>query len=76
MDVLLKVFAEVLNVDQASLNDDSSPDNTIQWDSLKAMHLVVAIEEAFTIELSTAEIMSMRTIGTARAVLRKKGAAV
>ena len=75
MDSLIAIFAETLSVDAASLDDDSSPDNISQWDSVNAMHLVDAIEQAFSIKLSTAEIMSMSTIGLARSVLRKKGLA-
>ena len=39
-DALIEVFAEVLQVDPAELNDDSSPDNVKRWDSLAAMALV------------------------------------
>ena len=42
-DPLVQVFAEVLEIDAAELNDDSSPDNVKEWDSLAAMKLVVAI---------------------------------
>jgi len=73
VDLLIKVFADTLGVDPATLSDDSSPDNTVRWDSLRSMHLVAAIEDAFSTELSTAEIMRMRSIGLARSVLRKKG---
>ena len=71
-DVLLSLFADVLQVDVAQVNDDSSPDNLPQWDSLAAMGLVVAIEEAFDVELSTKEIMKMTTVGIARQTLREK----
>jgi hypothetical protein len=36
-DMLIELFAEVLQVDPAVLNDDSSPENLKQWDSLAAM---------------------------------------
>ena len=72
-DDLIKVFAEVLDCDPASLSDDSSPDNTKGWDSVAAMSLVAAVEETFGVELSTREIIAMRTIGLARQVLRRKG---
>lgn len=72
-DKLIQTFADVLEVDPASLNDDSSPDNVSQWDSLAAMHLVAAIEETFNIQLSTKEIMKMMSIGLARKALQEKG---
>ena len=73
MDPLILLFSECLQVSAETLNDDSSPDTVSQWDSLAAMALVASIEEQFSVTLSTREIMSMRTIGIARNVLRKKG---
>ena len=72
-DKLILVFAETLGVDSSTLSDESTPDNTEKWDSVNAMDLVASIEEAFSIELTTKEIMSMRSIGLARSVLAKKG---
>jgi acyl carrier protein len=73
IDKLILVFAETLGVDPSTLCDESTPDNTEKWDSVKAMELVASIEEAFLIELKTKEIMSMRSIGLARNLLAKKG---
>jgi acyl carrier protein len=67
------VFAEVLEIPAESITDETSPENTPQWDSLQAMNLVVALEGAFNIRLSTKEILSMRTVGIVRKVLRGKG---
>jgi acyl carrier protein len=72
-DIIYKVFAETLNVPMERITDETAPDNTAEWDSLKAMDLVAAIEEAFSVELTTAEIMAMRSVGRARAILKKKG---
>jgi acyl carrier protein len=73
MDKLILTFATVLRVDPASLSDGSSPENTPRWDSLKAIHLVTAIEETFNVELTTTDILRMRSVGMARDVLRRKG---
>lgn len=75
-DTLLDLFAEVLEVDASKLNDNTSPDNTPQWDSLAAMGLVAALEEKFSVQLTTKEIMKMTTIGLARETLRIKGVSV
>ena len=72
-DQLIDVFAEVLEVDPGELNEDSSPDTVENWDSLSAMHLVSAIEQNFSVKLSTREMMKMVTIGLARDTLRNKG---
>ena len=75
-DRLIELFADELLVEAASLNDETNPDNTEQWDSLAAMRLVAAIEETFEVTLSTAEIMKMRSIGIVRKVLAEKGVAI
>jgi acyl carrier protein len=70
-----KVFSEVLGVSPSQITDETSPDNTPQWDSMAAMNLVVAIEDEFDIRLSTAEIVSMRNVAIVRKVLTTKGVA-
>jgi acyl carrier protein len=73
IDKLIETFATVLKVDPASLADESSPENTPSWDSLRAVQLVTAIEETFSVELATTDILRMRSLGMARDVLRRKG---
>ena len=48
-DALIQLFAEILQIDPTDLNEDSSPDNVKQWDSLASMELVAAIEEKFKV---------------------------
>ena len=71
-DPLVQLFADVLEVNPAELNDESSPDDVKEWDSLAAMKLVAAIEEKFRVRLSTKEILKMSTIGRARKTLQEK----
>ncbi len=75
-DQLIQLFADTLSVQASTLNDDSSPANTADWDSLATVNLTLAIEQEFSVKLTTQEIMSMKSIGLARSVLRKKGAAI
>lgn len=75
-DALISLFAEILQVEPSALNDNSSPDNVRQWDSLAAMNLVTAIEEKFQVRLSTKDIMKMSTIGLARETLLAKNVKV
>jgi len=69
------LFAEVLGVPLDRISDETSPENTPEWDSLRAMNLVLALEETFDIRLSTKEIVSMRSIAIVRKVLVGKGVA-
>jgi acyl carrier protein len=72
-DQLIEIFAEGLGVDAATLDEDTSPHNTAEWDSLAAITLVSLIEDAFEVRLGARDIMKMQTIGLARTVLRSKG---
>jgi acyl carrier protein len=56
-DRIKKVMSDVFDIDIESINNDSSPDNIENWDSLKHMNLIVALEEEFEIEFSDEEII-------------------
>ncbi|HEY0522781.1 MAG TPA: acyl carrier protein [Stellaceae bacterium] len=68
-----QVFGEILKIDPSRISDETAPDNTPQWDSLATMRLVVAVQDAFSVQLSITEIMAMRTVGLVRSILRRKG---
>ena len=72
-DPLVDLFAQGLGLDASSLSDETSPDNTDEWDSLAAMEMVTLIEDNLDVSLSTRDIMKMRSIGMAREVLQAKG---
>jgi len=73
IDRLVQVFADTLRIDAAQISDETSPDNTPQWDSLATVRLAVAISEAFSIKLSNAEVVAMRNFGLVRTILQRKG---
>lgn len=73
-DKLFELFSEVLEIPVEELNENTSPENTPQWDSLAAMMLIAAIENEFDVQLTTKEILKMSNIGAARALLKEKNA--
>lgn len=75
-DKLVELFAETLNLPSEAIRDDTSPTNTVQWDSLANLLLIAGIEEAFEIDLTTAELEAMRDVGMVRALLRARGVGV
>lgn len=72
-DRLIAVFSEGLGLDASTLNDDTSPENTTEWDSLAAITLTSLIEDEFDVRLGARDVMKMQTIGLARSVLQSKG---
>tara|TARA_B100000315_G_C14418889_1_gene514584 strand:- start:229 stop:468 length:240 start_codon:yes stop_codon:yes gene_type:complete len=53
------VMSAVFDVPIDSIDSNSSPDTVESWDSLKHMHLVVALEEEFQITFNDDEIFEM-----------------
>lgn len=73
VDPLISIFSDGLGLDPETLTEETSPDNTSEWDSLAAITLVELIEAEFDVRLGAREIMKMQTIGLARSVLKGKG---
>jgi len=53
------IMSIVFNVSIDEINDKSSPDNIVSWDSLKHMQLVIALEEDFGIHFEDDEIIEL-----------------
>jgi len=53
------VMASVFEMDPENIKDDASPETIENWDSLKHMNLIVALEEEFQIEFEDEEILDM-----------------
>lgn len=51
-------MANIFGIDGNLINNNSSPDNIDNWDSLKHMSLIVALEEEFETEFSDDEIFN------------------
>lgn len=50
-ELVRQVMAAVLEVDATSIGDDTSMDNVPNWDSLRQMNLVLALEETFGVSI-------------------------
>jgi acyl carrier protein len=71
--MLHEVIARALNVPVASIADESSPETLRRWDSLRHLDLMTAIEDAYGVRFSTAEIVRAKSVGDIRRLLRDKG---
>lgn len=67
------LLGPILGDQGRSLRPEDCPETLRGWDSTKQIEIVVAIEDAYGIELTTAEILSLRSIGAIVEVLRKRG---
>jgi len=72
-DRILKIVSQVMDIPQEQLNEDSSPDTVENWDSLKHMNLILALEEEFNIIFSDEEIVEMLSVKIIVETLKEKG---
>jgi acyl carrier protein len=70
---LMRIFAEILEVDPSMLSEQSSPENVQGWDSAKSMEIVITIEEALSLEFSAGELAEMTSIGATKEILIRRG---
>ena len=69
------LVCEQLGVDAAALNPDANILEDLGADSLDVVELVMAIEEAFDIEISDEDAEAMRTLGDVEKYVTEKVAA-
>jgi acyl carrier protein len=56
---LKRVLADVFEMDEGEITDDSSPESVALWDSLNHLKMVTQIETVFEIRLAMKEVQSM-----------------
>lgn len=61
-----------MNVSVEQLDEDSSPDTVENWDSLKHMSLILALEEEFDITFSDDEIIRILSVKNTLEILKGK----
>lgn len=73
---LTDLIAEILRVPKLEIIDSLDMEETGTWDSLSHMQLIAALEDEFGIELTSDEIVTMRSVGQIKDVLRGKSVAL
>ena len=56
---IIDVMSSVFGVDAGTLNEESSQDNVEEWNSIKHLDLIVALEEEFDISIPIEEVGNM-----------------
>ena len=58
-DKIYEIVSKVMGIPLSNVNIDSSPDTIEEWDSLKHINLMMALEEEFDMQFSPDEISDM-----------------
>jgi acyl carrier protein len=74
-DRVVTAFAQTLGINADTVTDDLRYNSIPQWDSIAHMSVVAALEEAFGVMIDMDEVIDMSSVGKAREILRKHGAA-
>ena len=68
-----ELFATLLQVDAAKIDDRTSPASLERWDSLQHMILVAGFEEEFGVDLDPEEAVEMfQNFATFKRILRQR----
>jgi acyl carrier protein len=69
---IISVMASVFEVDQSSINENTSPDSLEKWDSINHMNLVLALEEEFGVSFTDEEILDMMDFKLVELLVKEK----
>jgi acyl carrier protein len=72
-ETIKRIIAEQLNVEEGSINIDSSFKDDLGADSLDLFELVMALEEEFDVEIPSEDLTSMTTVEDVVNYLKEKG---
>ncbi len=68
-----RVMADIFGVDVQTVNENSSIDTLPDWDSLRHLNLILALEEKFQISFSEEETIEILNYKLIKIALEKHG---
>ena len=71
-DKLRDILAEATELEPDEITDESSPDNTPEWDSFAHMNMVAEVEKAYNIKLTMEEVIEMQSLPKMVEVISRK----
>ena len=60
---LNEVFQDVFDDDSITVNAETTADDIEDWDSLEHINLVSAVEKAFGVKFTMAQVVGMKDVG-------------
>ena len=59
---LVSLLSRVLDIDEALISNNTSPENTDSWDSYNALLLVSELESEFNVHFSMEEVYAVKCV--------------
>jgi acyl carrier protein len=69
---LKQVVAAMLGIEPGAVGPDTSTDTVEQWDSVRHMNLIIALEDAFGITIPDDEVASLTSYPIIRLVVEEQ----
>jgi acyl carrier protein len=66
------IFKSLFNSNQINIKREQTADDIDGWDSITHLDLIVAVEEAFTIEINGFDVMGLRNVGDLIDLIERK----
>lgn len=70
---LNQLVADALGLAVEEISDSSSPDTLSEWDSITHLNLVMAIEEAYDVQLTPEDALELNSVKLFSLYLEEKG---
>ena len=68
---IISIMADIFELDAANIPDDASPGVIENWDSIRHMNLIVALEEEFDVRFNDTDIVDLITIPLIESIIKE-----
>ncbi|MDP3778974.1 MAG: acyl carrier protein [bacterium] len=73
MRTVEQTISGVLGIDEGAITDSVTPADIKEWDSFNGLLVVTELEKEFKVTFSLEEVISIKTVGDIKKVLKKHG---
>lgn len=71
-DRIKNAMASILGIETSTIDEESSPETVAEWDSLKHVLLVIALEKEFHTKFTPREILQLTSYRAIRTILKSR----
>jgi len=71
-DQLNEIVADIFDLEPKNVSEDLTPEDVDLWDSLNHLKLITAVEQAYGVQFTMAEIQAVDSIAKLRALVEHR----
>ncbi len=72
MQRLTQIFKDVFDLDDVSINSETTANDIEEWDSLEHINLISAVESSFKMKFKMKEISTMKNVGEMVSIIEER----